>query len=116
MKKFGLLLAGGIAALVLFANIGPLFGLALGLVALYFILKQFLKTDSTFKKIAWGLFGLFVLMATASNVPAIIAIVAGYILYLVYKKWNEEQRESTSYKSDDPFVNFEKQWSELKKN
>lgn len=116
MKKFGLLLAGGIAALVLFANIGPLFGLALGLAALYFILKQFLKTDSTFKKIAWGLFGLLVLMATASNVPAIIAIVAGYILYLVYKKWNEEQRESTSYKSDDPFVNFEKQWSELKKN
>ena len=116
MKKFGLLLAGGIAALVLFANIGPLFGLALGLAALYFILKQFLKTDSTFKKIAWGLFGLFVLMATASNVPAIIAIVAGYILYLVYKKWNEEKRESTSYKSDDPFVNFEKQWSELKKN
>jgi lia operon protein LiaI len=113
MKKFGLLLAGGIAALVLFSNLGPLFGLALSLVILYFILKQFLKTDSTFKKIAWGTFGLFVLMATASNVPAILAIVAAYVLYLVYKKWNEGER--TSYKNDDPFANFEKQWSELKK-
>ncbi|SEM94727.1 lia operon protein LiaI [Mesobacillus persicus] len=114
MKKFGLLLAGGIAALILISNLGPLFGLAISLLVLYFILKQFLKTDSTFKKIAWGTLGLFILMAAASNVPAILAIFAAYVLYLVYKKWNEGE-STTSYKNDDPFVNFEKQWSELKK-
>lgn len=113
MKKFGLLLAGGIAALILISNIGPLIGLAVSMVVLYFIFKQFLKTDSTSKKIAWGIFGLFILMATASNVPAILAIAAAYVLYLVYKKWNDEKN---TYKSDDPFVNFEKQWDELKKN
>lgn len=112
MKKFGLLLAGGVAALVLVSNLGPLVGLAVSLAVLYFILKQFLKTDSTFKKITWGGLGLFILLATASNVPAILAIAAAYVLYLVYKKWNED--EAPSSKSDDPFANFEKQWSELK--
>lgn len=112
MKKFGLLLVGGIAALVLISNLGPLFGLAVSLFILYFILKQFLKADSTFKKIAWGTLGFFILMTTASNVPAILAIAAAYVLYLVYKKWN--RHETVIEKTDDPFANFEKQWSEIK--
>ena len=113
MKKFGLLLAGGIAALVLIANLGPLLGLAVSLVVLYFVIKQFLKTESTMKKIAWAALGFFVFMATASNVPAIIAIAAAYVLYLVYKNWNKA--ESISRKEDDPFANFEKQWAEMEK-
>jgi lia operon protein LiaI len=114
MKKFGLLLAGGIAALVLISNLGPLLSLAVSLLVLYFIVKQFLVSNSTFKKIMWGALGFFVLMAAAANVPAILAIAAGYVLYLVYKKWNAEETGSTT--SSDPFANFEKQWSELKKN
>jgi lia operon protein LiaI len=114
MKKFGLLLAGGISALVLISNLGPLLSLAVSLLVLYFIVKQFLKTDSTFKKILWGALGFFILMAAASNVPAILAIAAAYVLYLVYKKWNDQETANTN--SNDPFANFEKQWSELKKN
>ncbi|WP_053361565.1 hypothetical protein [Bacillus sp. FJAT-27251] len=113
MKKFGLLLAGGIAALVLISNLGPLFGLAVSLFVLYFIVKQFLVSDSTFKKIIWGALGFFILMAAASNVPAILGIAAAFVLYLVYKKWNAGETGSTT--SNDPFANFEKQWSELKK-
>ncbi|MBM4764457.1 flagellar basal body rod protein [Bacillus sp. B15-48] len=113
MKKLGLLVIGGIAAFVLISNLGSLFGLAVSLLFLYLILKQFLKADTTLQKIAWGVFGLFILLAAASNIPAILAIVAAYVLYLVYKKWNDE--EAVANKDNDPFVNFEKQWSELNK-
>jgi lia operon protein LiaI len=112
MKKFGLLLLGGIAALVLISNLGPMVGLVVSLAILYYVFKQFLKTDSMGLKIALGILGVFLLLTAASNVPAIIGIAAAYILYVVYKKWN--QTKSEIKESDDPFQNFEKQWSELK--
>lgn len=112
MKKFGLLLIGGIAALVLISNLGPMVGLVVSLAILYYVFKQFLKTDSMGLKIALGILGVFLLLTAASNVPAIIGIAAAYILYIVYKKWNSSK--SVVKESDDPFQNFEKQWSELK--
>jgi len=114
MKKFGLLVAGGIAAIVLLSTIGPLIGLAVSLVILYFIFKQFLKTKSTGAKIGLGILGLVVLIAAIHNVPAIVGILAAYVLYLVYKKWNSSKRHKSKSDSDDPFVNFEKQWNDLK--
>jgi lia operon protein LiaI len=113
MKKFGLLLAGGIAAIILLSTIGPMVGLLVGLVLLYFIFKQFLKTKSTGKKIGLGIIGFIVLIASIHNAPAIIGVVAAYVLYLVYKKWNEK-KYTTVKEESDPFVNFEKQWNELK--
>jgi lia operon protein LiaI len=113
MKKFGLLLVGGIAALVLLANLGPLVGLVVSLAILYFVFKQFLKTESTGMKIGLGILGVILLMASISNAPAIVGIVAAYILYVVYKKFNESKVKEVV--SNDPFQNFEKQWSELNK-
>jgi lia operon protein LiaI len=114
MKKFGLLLAGGIAAIVLLSTLGPMIGLVIGLAALYYIFKQFLKTESTGGKIGLGVIGFFVLMASIHNAPAIIGVVAAYVLYLVYKNWNSSKR-STVKEESDPFINFEKQWNELNK-
>lgn len=114
MKKFGLFVAGGMAALVLISNLGPIVGLAASLLVMYFVLKQFLKTSSTGAKIGWGIAGLIVLSAAASNVPAIIGIAAAYVLYLVYKKWNKNY--VAVEETNDPFVNFEKQWAQLKNN
>jgi lia operon protein LiaI len=115
MKKFGLLLAGGIAAIILLSSIGPMIGLLVGLAALYFIFKQFLKAESTGGKIVLGIIGFFVLIASIHNAPAIIGVLAAYVLYLVYKNWNSSKK--TIVKEDyDPFVNFEKQWNELNKN
>ncbi|WP_226645549.1 flagellar basal body rod protein [Mesobacillus subterraneus] len=111
MKKFGLLVAGFIAAMVLISNLGPLVGLGVSLLVLYFIVKQFLKTDSTAAKVGWGIAGFIILMATASNVPAILAIAAAYVLYLVYKNW--DKKEDVIREDNDPFVNFEKQWAQL---
>ncbi len=113
MKKFGLLLAGGIAAIVLLHNIGPMVGLVISLAIFYFVVKQFLKTDSILMKIGWGILGFIALMASASNVPAILGIAAAYVLYVVYKNWNKPK--NIIEESDDPFVNFEKQWSQLNK-
>ena len=116
MKKFGLFLIGGIAAIILLSNLGSIVGLAISLVILYLVFKQFLKADSTLMKIGWAILGMIILTAAASNVPAILGIVAAYILYLVYKKWNDTSEVKHYEKESDPFVNFEKQWSELNRN
>lgn len=113
MKKFGLVLAGGIAAIILLSTLGPMVGLLISLAILYFIYKQFLKAESTGWKIALGIFGVIFLMASISNAPAIIGLVAAYILYLVYKNWNASKHTVIKEESD-PFVNFEKQWNEIK--
>lgn len=114
MKKFGLLLAGGVAAFVLLSNLGPMVALGISIVILYFVFKQLLKADSTLMKIGWGIIGFIALMASASNIPAILGIAAAYVLYVVYKKWNENKKAVVE--ENDPFTSFEKQWEELKKN
>ncbi|MDM5328225.1 flagellar basal body rod protein [Neobacillus sp. CF12] len=113
MKKFGLVLAGGIAAIILLSTLGPMVGLLISLAILYFIYKQFIKAESTGGKIALGIFGVIFLMASISNAPAIIGLVAAYILYLVYKYWNSS-KQNVIQEEADPFVNFEKQWNEIK--
>ncbi|MEH7074449.1 flagellar basal body rod protein [Neobacillus drentensis] len=112
MKKFGLLLAGGIAALILLSTIGPMIGLIVSAVLLYFIYKKFLKTESTSWKIGLGIIGVIVLLASLHNIPAIIGVAAAYVLYLVYKKWNSNNQVIIKEESD-PFINFEKQWNEI---
>ncbi|WP_071458522.1 lmo0954 family membrane protein [Bacillus massilinigeriensis] len=114
MKKFGLLVAGGIAAIVLIANIGSLIGLAISIVLMYLVLKQFLKAGSTFKKVMWAILGLVILSTAIGNVPAFFGLAGAAVLYLVYKKWSEPK--TFDFKEDnDPFDNFEKQWAELNK-
>jgi lia operon protein LiaI len=112
MKKFGLLLIGGIAAIVLLHNLAPMVGMVISLAILYFVVKRFLKTDSILMKIGWVFIGFVALMASASNIPAVLGIAAAYILYVVYKNWNKSK--SVIKEENDPFVNFEKQWSQLK--
>lgn len=112
MKKVGLLIVGGIAAMVLFSTIGPMVGLAVSLLVLYFVFKKFLKAQGAMRKIGWAAIGLIALVVVAHNIPAILGLVAAYILYVVYKKWNRSETPIVK-ESDDPFVNFEKQWNEL---
>ncbi|MBB6447330.1 lmo0954 family membrane protein [Bacillus benzoevorans] len=114
MKKFGLLLIGGVAAIVLLHNLAPIVAMAISLAILYFVVKQFLKTDSILMKIGWGILGFMALMASASNIPAVLGIAAAYVLYVVYKNWNKPK--TVIKEENDPFVNFEKQWSQLNKH
>jgi len=114
MKKFGLLLAGGLAAIILLKTIGPMVGLLVSLAILYFIFKQFLKTESTGLKTGLVIIGLMVLSATIHHIPALIGVGAAYVLYLVYKNWNKKNKAAPKNETD-PFVSFEKQWNDLKK-
>src|SRR6188472_4005903 len=92
MKKFGLLVAGGIEAIILLATIGPMVALLVSLVLLYFIYKQYLKAESTGWKIGIGIIGVIVLLASLHNIPAIIGVGASYVIYLVYKNWNRNKQ------------------------
>jgi lia operon protein LiaI len=114
MKKFGLLIAGGIAALIFLSTIGPMLALAVSIILLYFIYKQFLKAESTGGKIVIGIIGLIVLAVSIPNFPALIGVSAAYVLYLIYKNWNINKK-ATARNDNDPFVNFDQQWNELKK-
>lgn len=114
MKKFGLLIVGGIAATILLSQLGPIIGLAISAAILYLVFKQFVRSTATWEKVVWGIAGLIMLTITASNLPAIIGVAAAYVLYLVYKKWNGSTT-STKTKENDPFTNFENQWNELNK-
>jgi lia operon protein LiaI len=114
MKKFGLFLIGGMAAIILLHSIGPMIGLVISLAMLYFIYKKFLKTESTGWKIALIIVGLMVLSSTIHHIPALIGVGAAYVLFLVYKEWNKSKK-TFDKEGNDPFVNFEKQWDELKK-
>ncbi|OEH93371.1 flagellar basal body rod protein [Bacillus solimangrovi] len=114
MKKFGLLVVGVIAGMVLLSNIGPMAILGVMLAITYYSFKRFLKAESIFAKILWATIGLAVLTGVVSNAPAVLGIVAAYLLYVVYKKWNED-KVIMEEEVNDPFVNFEKQWAELKK-
>ncbi|KWW20672.1 MULTISPECIES: hypothetical protein [Bacillaceae] len=114
MKKFGLFIVGLIALFVLLANVGPLIGLAICLAILYFGFKQFMKSDSTGAKVAWGSVCVIVLIVSISHIPAILGLVAAYVLYLVYKKWNDNDENAST--ENDPFSNFEREWKDLNKN
>ncbi|MFC4319952.1 lmo0954 family membrane protein [Litchfieldia salsa] len=114
MKKFGLLLVGMIAAIVMLSHVGPAIGMLIGLVILYYSFKGFMKSESTGKKVLWGIVGFFALGMTISNAPALIGVVAAFVLFLVYKNWNKKQENVKE--ENDPFINFEKEWAQLKKN
>lgn len=110
MNKFILFLAGLVAGLLLLANLGPLVLLGLSVWLLYLVFKQFMKANSTLKKIMWGLLGLVIVSIGLSNIYAVIGIAAAYVLYIVIKKWKGEPKQP-----EDPFVNFENQWGDLNK-
>lgn len=115
MKKFGLLLVGGIAAIVFLANLGPMLALAITLGIAYLVIKEFLKAKTTGSKIVWGIIGLLFISASISNIPSIIGLVAIFVMYLVCKNWNSTKKVEV-VKNDDPFANFENEWANLNKN
>ncbi|MBM7662987.1 lia operon protein LiaI [Bacillus mesophilus] len=116
MKKFLLFTAGVIALVIVIANLGPMVLLGVSVWLLYLLVKQFLKTESTIKKIGWVMIGLILLSIAISNIYAVIGIAAAYVLYLIYKEWKVKKHEQIGKSiKDDPFTNFEKQWAELTK-
>ena len=115
MKKL-LLLAGGImAALIALALVGPIIGLLFSGILVALGMHFYIASHSTFSKIIWVTVGIIGVLSAISNIPAMIGLAAIAIIYVIYKKWNgEDVKISTmAVKEDDPFTNFEKEWSNL---
>jgi lia operon protein LiaI len=117
MKKFGLLVLGIIAGIVAVASLGNLLGLAVSALVVFAGLHFYLKSDSTFLKIFWAIVGICGLFSAVANIPGFFGILAIVGVWYVVKKWNNQpvSFSQSIVKSDDPFVNFEKQWNELSK-
>lgn len=115
MKKFILFVGGLVALIILLANLGPMVLLALSVWLLYVVFKKFVKSDSTAGKVGWVIVGLILLSIALSNIFAVIGLVAVYALYLIYSSWKKDDSDSSLHvvNDDDPFTNFERQWSEI---
>ncbi|MCE7793485.1 flagellar basal body rod protein [Salipaludibacillus sp. CUR1] len=116
MNSFVLFLLAVIALIIFLVNLGPLILFAAGVLLLYVIFKQFMKTESTGAKVFWVISGLIILSMTVSNIYALAGVLALYILYLIFKKDKEKPEKARSSNShEDPFTNFEREWADLKK-
>ncbi|MFD1204590.1 MULTISPECIES: ABC transporter permease [Sporosarcina] len=115
MKKFGLAIIGIVAAIVVLTNIGSMIGLAISALIAFAGLHYYRKSDSTFLKLFWGTVLVIGLLTAVTNIPAFIGIIALLGVYYVWRKWNDTESEKIITQSDDPFVNFERQWDELTK-
>lgn len=114
MKKLITFTLAVILAIIAMGSLGNIIGLAISLIIVYYSLKQFLKTDSTWQKIAWGIIGVIGLSGLFGNLPALAGIAAIYILYVGYKNWKKESPKDIETEHD-PFTSFERQWNELEK-
>lgn len=116
MKKIGLAALGITAAIVVLVNLGSLLALAFSALIAYAGFHYYRKSESTFKKLLWGAVLLIGLFSAVSNVPAFIGIIALIGVLYVWRRWKgTDSNNIVTNASDDPFVNFERQWDEITK-
>ncbi|UZN00477.1 ABC transporter permease [Lysinibacillus sp. MHQ-1] len=119
MRKFLLLTGGVIAACVALALIGPLAGLLFSGLFVALGMHFYMASKSNFGKIFWFAVGLIGILSAVSNIPAMIGLAAIAIVYVIYKKmeWrrSKKSQQLKVKKEEDPFTNFEKEWSNLTK-
>ncbi|GLC87237.1 lmo0954 family membrane protein [Lysinibacillus piscis] len=118
MKKFLLFAGGVIAAIVALSLIGPLAGLLFSGLVVALGMHFYIRSNSKFGKVFWFTVGIIGLLSAISNVPAMVGLAAIAIVYVIYKKWNNQDVQIPtleSKKEQDPFTNFEKEWSNLTK-
>lgn len=113
MKKFLLFIAGLVALIFAFSMLGPMVLLGVSIWLLFIVFKQFMKSDSAIGKIAWMIIGLIVLSMAVSHIYAIAGLIAAYAVYYIYKLL---RRPKSGHSSNDPFMNFEKEWNDLNHN
>lgn len=116
MKKFMLACVGVIAALIILATVGPLGGLLFSGAIAYAGIHFYIKANSTFSKVVWALVVIAAGLSMIANFPGLLAAAALVGLYYIYKKGRLGKKTTTTQStSNDPFQNFEKEWSNLMK-
>lgn len=117
MKKIGLVTLGIIAGIIALGNLGSLLALAFSALIAYAGFHYYRKSDSTIGKLFWGGVLLIGLFTAISNVPAFFGIIAIIGVLYVWNKLRANPKDDIiEHKpTDDPFVNFERQWDEITK-
>ena len=119
MKKLGLLSIGFVAAIVALSNLDSMIELAIAAFIAYVGLYFYRKSESSLGKMFWGIVMVFSILSVLSNLTAVIGFAALIGVLYIWKKWKEDEADDNIIEhkpSDDPFVNFERQWSEMKHN
>lgn len=115
MKKFLLYSAGFVAAIIALVLLAPVAGLLISGLLLASGLHYYTESTSTFGKVMSIIVALAGLVSALSNIPGFIGLVAIGILYYIFKTRKNEKVEIFSVKEEDPFTNFEREWSKLNK-
>lgn len=115
MKKLLLLMLGVITAIVALCMIGPIFGMLFSAAVTFISVHYYMKATSLGMKIFWIVIGLIGIFSAIGNVPGLIGLAAIVVLYVLYKNWNKDEMNWKEVKENDPFTNFENEWSKLTK-
>lgn len=116
MKKLFLLTAGVIAAITALCMIGPIISIGLSAAITLVAMHYYIKSTSTGVKAIWLIIGIFAVLSVIGNIPGVIGLVALAVVYVIYKKWNKEELNwNMKSNENDPFTNFEAEWSKLTK-
>ncbi|WP_042472193.1 lmo0954 family membrane protein [Bacillus ndiopicus] len=113
MKKFLYFIGGSIAFLIALALLGPMIGLLFSGLLVAAGLHYYTKCTSVFGKIMSATVALAGFLSAASNIPALIGLIAIFVLYYIAKNWKQESNIIET--DEDPFNNFEREWSKLSK-
>ncbi|BAQ09719.1 hypothetical protein OXB_1247 [Bacillus sp. OxB-1] len=113
MKKFGLIVLGIIAGIVVLTNLGSMLGLAFSVLIAYAGFHHLQKSESTLSKLFWGGVLLIGLLTAITNVPAFFGIIALIGVLYVLRKWKGSENSNVIAETSDPFDNFERQWKEI---
>lgn len=113
MKKLLLLLLAILLVGIVLATLGPLMGLAFALLFIFLGMHYYVKSNSIVSKVLWIFVGMLGIMMAASNIPALVGLAAIILLYVIYKKWKDEDVSFSTKEEDDPFTNFENEWSKI---
>ncbi|AYC28660.1 ABC transporter permease [Paenisporosarcina cavernae] len=114
MKKFGLIIAGIVAAIIALANLGSLLALAISAGMVVAAMHYYPSARKTWKKVVLLLIGLSGLVTGIANIPGFIGIAAIIAVLYIYRAWQKE-KSSPSLHHADPFQHFESQWKEITK-
>ena len=116
MKKLFLLTIGVIAAITALCMIGPIISIGLSAAIALVSIHYYIKSTSKGEKILWFVIGLIAVLSAIGNIPGLIGLGALAVIYVLYKKWNKEETNwNIKGTEDDPFTNFETEWSKLTK-
>lgn len=76
-------------------------------------IHYFTKSESILGQIIWGSVSAVGILSALSNIPGLVFIAIAVAAYYFYKEDGFELKKTTH--SDDPFDNFEREWTKMTK-